>query len=50
MGQGSRSEWVVKRGERLRLGYGAVLHDNREFDAAAAWAAMQREEFDSGKK
>jgi hypothetical protein len=50
MGQGSRSEWVVKRGERVWLGYGAVLHDNREFDAAAAWAAMQREESDSGKK
>ncbi|MFM7057018.1 MAG: PVC-type heme-binding CxxCH protein [Planctomycetota bacterium] len=50
MGQGPRSEWVVKTGERLRLSYAAVLHDSRDFDPAAAWAALQREESDSGKK
>jgi len=50
MGQGERSEWVVKNGERLRLSYTAVLHDSQKFSPKAAWEELLREEADSGKK
>jgi putative heme-binding domain-containing protein len=50
MGQGERSEWVVKDGERLRLSYMAVLHDSRKFSPEAAWKELLREEADFGKQ
>ncbi|MFM8477254.1 MAG: DUF6807 family protein, partial [Planctomycetaceae bacterium] len=50
MGQGPRSELVVKRGERMRLGYAALLHEGEDFDPAAAWSELERSESDSAKK
>ncbi|MEY3173991.1 MAG: hypothetical protein RLZZ436_1905 [Planctomycetota bacterium] len=50
MGQGPRSEVVVKHGESLRLTYAAVLHDNRDFDPTRAWSELRRYETDSGKR
>ncbi len=50
MGQGPRSEFVVKRGERMRLSYAALLHEGEAFDPAAAWSELERSESDSVKK
>ena len=37
MGQGAKSAVGVKKGESLRLVYGAMLHDGKDYDPASEY-------------
>jgi len=42
MKQGARSEVTVAPGETLRIKFGALIHDDREFDPAAEYSLFSR--------
>lgn len=45
MKQGARSAIAVAKGETLKITFGALIHDHREFDMDAEFAAFNLEKY-----